>query len=160
MGQWVTRLSAVGLPLSIIRFFAGLFLPVTVILSASEGSRYKTLVFLLSVTTNRRENVRPSDDRLQENSIVFLSVRGTILPPLAAYILIARRAPPQLSARRAVKPKTPPAKGRSNLRTFLHHPSSQPAVKPRPFAPKGRGTFYASFPAQIILYYNKHIISH
>ena len=125
MRQWGTRLPAVGCPLSIIRFFAGLFLPVTVILSASEGSRYKTLVSLLSVTTNRRENGRLSDDRLQKT--VFLSVRGTILPPLAEYILIARRAIPQPSARRAVKSKNPPAKGRSNLRTFLHNLSTQPS---------------------------------
>ena len=72
MGWWDSETvgdTAVRCPLSIIRFFAGLFLPfppVTVILSASEGSRYKTLVFLLSVTTNRRENGRLSDDRLQK----------------------------------------------------------------------------------------------
>ena len=126
MGGHGCRLPAVGCPLSIIRFFAGLFLPVTVILSASEGSRYKTLVSLLSVTTNRRRNGRLSDDRLQKT--VFLSVRGTILPPLAEYILIARRAIPQPSGPKGPSNlRTLRPKGRSNLRTFLHNLSTQPS---------------------------------
>ena len=35
---------------------------------------------------------------------------------------VSKRAPPQPSARKAVKPKNPPAAGRSILRTFLSQP--------------------------------------
>ena len=63
---------------------------------------------------------------------------GTEVNPVTpASCLSPYREIPQPSAQRAVKPKNPPVKGRSILRTFLHSPSSQPAAKPRTLHPKG-----------------------
>ena len=53
------------------------------------------------------------------NTTLLHNPRRQPRPPF--FIICARRAPPQPSARRAVKPKNPPAKGRSNFRTFRAH---------------------------------------